>query len=175
MSKFLKSAGIVAVLVAVVALAGATAAFAQGPNQPEGVTPPGAGQVRNGFGNGQGLMAVEEADMHAAIAGALGIDVEVLEAELAAGKSLAVLASELNVDFAEVQAAMDEVHANALQEAVQSGVITQEQATWMLSRRGGPNGQGSALGNGPRSGMGHGRGGNGGFGGYGGDCPYATS
>jgi hypothetical protein len=175
MSRFLKTAGIVAVLVAVVALVGATAAFAQGPNRPEGVTTPGAGQARNGFGDGQGLMAVDEADMHAAIAGVLGLEVGELEAELAAGKTLAVLAAELDVDFVEVQAAMGEVHANALQEAVQSGVITQEQANWRLSHGGGPNGQAGGLGNGAGGRMGRGNGGNGGFGGNGGDCPYATS
>jgi hypothetical protein len=62
-----------------------------------------------------------------------------------------------------------------LQEAVQSGVITQEQATWRLSHGGGPNGQAGGLGNGPGGGMGRGNGGNGGFGGFGGDCPYTTS
>lgn len=177
MSKFLKMFGIVAVLVAVVAFVGATAAFAQGPNQPDVGTPPGTGQARNGFGNGQGLAPVDQEAMHEAIAEVLGLEsADELEAELAEGKTLAVLASELNVDLAEVRAAMSEVHASALQDAVESGLITQEQANWMLGRRAGQNGQGAGMnrgfGNGSGGGLGRGYGGNGGFGG---ECPYQTS
>jgi hypothetical protein len=173
MNKFLKIAGVIAVLGAVVVFVGATAVFAQGPNQPEGVTPPGLNQAQPA--GGMGLMVVDEATMHAAIAEALGLSVEEFEAALAEGKTPAILAQELGVDFAEVQAAMDAVHIEALQQAVADGLITQEQADWILSHRGGQNGQGNGMnrGSGNSSGGQMGRGAGGG-GSYGGDCPYQT-
>ena len=74
MKKLLKRIGIAALLVASLALVVVvTGAFAQGPSVPN--SPYGAGQMRqgNGAGIGLGVMAVDEADMHAAIAEALGM------------------------------------------------------------------------------------------------------
>ena len=181
MNKLMKIAGIVIVLVAAVALVGTTAVFAQGPSTPNGT--PVTGQIGRGSppagaGGGLGVMAVDEAEMHAAIADVLGISVEEFEAALAEGETPYTLAQTLGVDFAEVRAAMDALHAEALQQAVADGLITQEQADWILSHQGGNGGgagnmvRGNGLG---RGAGGAGRGGNGGFGGYGGDCPYATS
>jgi hypothetical protein len=176
MNKFWKLTTVITVLVAVVAFAGITAAFAQGPNQPDGIFPPGRNQTQNGAGTGLGAMAVDEATMHAAIAGALDMSVESLEAAIAEGKTPFVLAQELGIDFAEVQAAMDSVHAVALQQAVEDGLITQEQYDWIRSRSSGQPGRANGLngrpGNGAMRGMGGGSGNNGGFGG---DCPYTTS
>ncbi|MCI0578814.1 MAG: hypothetical protein L0332_23300 [Chloroflexi bacterium] len=176
MNKFLKIAGVTAVLVAVIALVGAATVSAQGPNPPDGFEPPGINQRQHGAGDGLGLMAVDEADMHAAMAEALGLSLEEFEAALAEGKTPAILAQELGVDFAVVQDAMEAVHAEALQQAVDEGLITQEQADWILSHRGGQNGQGNGMGrgnsNGPGGQMGRGPGGNAGNGGHGGDCPY---
>ena len=173
MNKFWKFSGVFAVLVAVVAFAGVTAAFAQGPNQPDGITPPAMNQGQNEAGVGMGWMAVDEAAMHEAIAGALGMSVEAFEAEVANGENALTLAQKLGIDFAEVQAAMDAVHAAALQQAVDDGLLSQEQADWMLSRRGGQNGQGNDVnrgqGNGSTGRMGRGGGNNGG---QAGDCLY---
>jgi hypothetical protein len=178
MNKFLKTAGMVALLVAALALVVVvTGAFAQGPAVPDPAN--GAGQMRqgNGAGTGLGVRAVDEADMHAAIAGALGMTVEDFEAALAAGKTPFILASELGVDFADVRAAMAGQHAKALEQAVAEGLITQERANWMLGRQAGfGNGaNGSGLGTGQ---MGRGAGnmarGSANQGGYGGVCPYQT-
>lgn len=176
MSKFMKIVGIALALVAVLALLGVTTILAQDLELPavNGLTQPGPMQGQNQPGPGMHLMMVDQATMHAAIAEALGISVADLEAELAAGKTVAQLAQELEVDFAVVRAAMDAVHAAALQQAVADGLITQEQADWMLSHRGGMNGNGNGYGSGNQGQGGGMHGGMGQHGGNGGDCPYMT-
>jgi len=173
MNKFFKISGIVAVLVAVVAFAGVTTTFAQG-NQPDDVTPRGRNQVQDNTNAGMGLMAVDEATMHAAIAEALGLSIEDFEAAIAEGKTPFILAQELGIDFADVQAAMDAVHVDALQQAVTDGLVTQEQADWILSHRGGQSGQGNGMNRGlndsPMGGRGQGN-----ESGNNGDCIYQTS
>lgn len=178
MNKFLKTAGMVALLVASLALiVVVTGAFAQGPSVPDPTN--GAGQMRqgNGAGAGLGVRAVDEADMHAAIAKALGMNVEDFEAALAEGKTPFILASELGVDFADVRAAMDSLHAKALEQAVAEGLITQERANWMHGRQAERGNGGSGLGLAAGH-MGRGAGnmarGSANQGGYGGDCPYQT-
>lgn len=174
MNKIFRISGIAAVLAAAIAFAGVTAAFAQGPNQPDDVTPRGRAQVQGNANAGIGLMAVDEDAMHAAIADALDISIEEFEAAAAEGKTLFVLAQELGVDFAEVQAAMDAVHQAASQQAVTDGLVTQEQVNWMLSRRGGQNGQGNGI-NGGLSGSPMGGRSQRSFGANNGDCIYQTS
>lgn len=153
MNKHWKLFTIVTVLVAAMAFAGVTAVFAQGPNQPAA---PGAGNQAQ-VGGGMGYRAVEEADMHAAVAAALGISEDELEAEIAAGKTVYLLAQELGVDFAVVQAAMDAVHEAAMQQAAADGTITQAQANQVQQMRNGRSGQangGSSTGSGPAAGSG---------------------
>ncbi len=165
MNKYLKIVGVVAV-VAVIALVGAAVAFAQTP-------PDGAGPWNGwGHGNGMGLRAADEEVMHAKIAEALGITVDEFEAALAEGKTPYILAQELGVDFAEVRAAMQAAHAEALAQAVADGKITQEQADWMLSHQA-QMGARHAYGIGPVGPMGRGAH-MGSFGGNAGECPYAT-
>jgi hypothetical protein len=175
MNKLWKISGVVAVLVAVVAFAGVTAALAQGPNQPGGFTSPGRNQAQDGSSIGMGSMAVDEATMHAAVAEALHLSIEEFEAAVAEGKTSYILAQELGIDFAAVQAAMDAVHSAALQQAADEGVITQQQADWIASHRGGQNRQGSGmnggLSNDQTGRMGRGSGSNGD---YSGDCLYQT-
>ncbi len=145
MNKFWKIAGAVAVLVAVVTFVGVTAAFAQGPNQPDDATPRGRYQVQDDANAGMGLIAVDEAAMHAAIAEALELRIEELEAAMAEGKTPLILAQELGLDFARVQAAMITVRTNAVQQAVIDGLISQEQAGWILSHQGGQNSSGNGM------------------------------
>ena len=175
MNKFWKFAGVIAALVAVFAFALVTAAFAQGPNQPGGFTPPGSNQSQIGSGTGLGLMAVDEAAMHAAIADALQMSISEFEAATAKGKTPVILAQELGIDFVVVQTAMDTVHAAALQQAVNEGLTSQQQADWILIRRGGQNDQGhnmnGGLNNSHASSMGRGHGNNGG---NNGDCQRQT-
>lgn len=59
----------------------------------------------------------------------LGMTTEELQAELQAGKTIAELAEEKGVDL---QAAQIEAAKERIQQAVQDGTMTQEQADWML-------------------------------------------
>lgn len=173
MNKFFRITSVITVLIALIVFAGVTAAFAQGPNQPTGSTPSGMNQAQNAAGAGMGLMAVEEAAMHEAVAAALGLTVEQFEAEVANGENAFTLAQKLGVDFATVQDVMDAAHAAALQQSVDDGLISQEQANWMLSRRGGQNSQGNGMNrsqsNSPTGRMGRGAGNSGS---QTGDCLY---
>jgi len=170
MSKFVKIMGAM-VMVALVAVAGVTVVSAQEEPATPDVPAQGLGRAwgHGGRGIGRGLMAVDEETMHAAIAEALGITVDEFEAAIADGTRLSELAAELGVDLADVQEAMQAVHEAALQQAVEEGLITQEQADAFGGRLG-QMGNGNAFG--PRRGFG-GRGGLGdGYGnGYGGECP----
>lgn len=178
MNKFMRNAGIAAVLVASLALVVlVTDAFAQGPYTPDPTDGPGQMVRGNGAGGGMDVMAVDEADMHAAIAEALGMTLEDFEAALAEGKTPFTMASELGIDFADIQAAMSEVHGEALEQTTTDGFITQERADWMLARQAG---HGNGV-DGPTPGAGnmmHGRGnmaqGSANHGGNGGDCLYDT-
>ena len=148
MNKFWKFSGVFAVLIAVVAFVGVTAASAQGPNQPDGTTPLGMNQAQNEAGAGMGLMAVDEDAMHAAIADALGMSIEEFEAAVAEGET----AFTLTDDFTKVQAAMDAVHEAAFQQAIDDGLVSQEQADWILSHRGGQSGQSEGMNHGQSDG-----------------------
>jgi hypothetical protein len=173
MNKFWKIAGVVAVLVAVVGFVGVPATFAQGPNQPDDFTPRGRTQIQDNANSGMGLLAVDEATMHAAIAKALDMSIEEFEEALAEGKTPLILAQERGIDFSTVQAAMDAVHSDALQQAANEGLITQEQANWMLSHRGGQSGQVNGLNSGLSDSPMGGRGQNN-HDGNNGDCIYQT-
>ena len=180
MKKFWTMTGLLAVFVAVVALVGVTAVSAQGPVNPDAV--PGSsqrhGQAAGSHGGGLGIMAVDEADMHAALAEALGLSVADFEAAIANGETLSTLALVQGVDLADLQAVMASVHANAAQDAVANGLVTQEQVDWMQSHRGGQAGQGGQGRMGVQGAAGTGnmtRGGQHGAGGNGGDCIYATA
>jgi len=145
MSKLMKITGVFAALVAILAIAGATSAFAQGPAHADGVAPRGGGQMQHASAAGMGLMAVDEDVMHEAIAAALSMSAEELETAVAAGTTPFDLAQERGIDFAVVEAAMVAVHQEALQQAVDNGLISQEQADLMLSRQGGQNSGGNGM------------------------------
>ena len=139
------------VLIALIAFAGATVAYAQGTFSSKGIfsaeadwEPPWPGDC---------LIDCEK--IEAAVADALGISVEELEVARAEGKTLADLADEYDVELDVVQAAMQAARDEALRQAVTDGIITQEQADNILSRDGqfGPRGfrgDGSRLGHGLR-------------------------
>ncbi len=136
MSKWIKVAGLgiagLAVLVGVL-FGGATIAHAQTPT-PVPVPPYGSGYGPRGMmGSGYGVMAQYRDQIHAAIAEALGLSVEEFEAQIAAGKKLPQIASEQGVAIEDVWAAARAAREAAIQQAVADGVITQEQANWMLN------------------------------------------
>lgn len=132
--------------------------------------------------SGEGLRSIgplmtSEA-MHAVIAEALGITVEELTAAQADGQRLTDLAAELGVAIEDVQTAVQEAHDAAVQQALADGLITQEQADWLLERgaMGMHNGMGMQDGMGMQGGMGGHRGGMGGHhGGMGGGFQNAPS
>jgi len=134
----------VSVLVALVVLAGATIAFAQGQTLPDRLgsrsavgRPPGPGP-----GGGPGFRNNET--LNTAIAELLGISVEELEGALADGETIRTLIEESGLDMVEVQTALQAARAEMLQQAVADGSITQEQAYQMLNRQSKQNGFGRA-------------------------------
>jgi uncharacterized protein (DUF433 family) len=151
------------VLVFAIAFAGITAVFAQGPKQPAAPAGTGTGNQAQ-VSPGMGYRAVDEADMHAAIAEVLGISVETLEAEIAAGNTVYALADELGVDFADVRAAMVALHDAAMQQAIDNGAVPQYQAN-----QGQQMGAGRMRQGGPAAGVGQAN-----RGGGSGDCIYTT-
>ncbi|RPJ27082.1 MAG: hypothetical protein EHM33_09225 [Chloroflexi bacterium] len=138
------------VALVVVAVIGATNAYAQTPsNGPLHGRGPGGGRGPMG---GAGLEAAAQA---------LNMTTDELTAALKSGKTLEQVAEEAGVDFADVQAAMQAARETEMrariQQALDDGTITQENADWLLEGLdkgflGGPGGFGMGFG-GP-----HGRG-----------------
>lgn len=130
MSKTTKRALGIGLLLGLVGLLMVVPVFAQG-NTPPAPTPGFGGR---GFGLGPGLgksWAVFDA-----AAQALGLTPEQLFSELHSGKTLEEIAQARNVDIQKVYDAMKAAHIQemkaAIQQAVQDGRITQEQADWLL-------------------------------------------
>ncbi len=72
--------------------------------------------------------------MVGAMAEALGMTDEELDAELAAGKTMWQVAEEKGLSTEEFQQLMIDARTSALEKMVADGVLTQEQADWMQSR-----------------------------------------
>jgi len=86
-----------------------------------------------GPGGGRGPLGGPGLD---AAAEALGMTTDELTTALQGGKTLEQVAEEAGVDFADVQAAIQAAHAtemrDRIQQAVDDGTITQENADWLL-------------------------------------------
>lgn len=145
MKKLWKMTGVVVVLVMALALMGAVSAYAQGPN-------PNPGTARMGPCQEAGLINVDQAEMHAAIADALDMTVADFEAARADGTPLYVIAQEQGVDIEDIREAMRDVREAAIEEALAAGTITEEQAE-LLQSRPGPGGYGYGYGFGNGQGM----------------------
>jgi len=115
---------IVGLVVLALGVLGVGAVFAQG------VTPPvqRGGMMQNG-GYGPMHDYVEEA-----LAAKLGITEEAVEDALASGKTMYQIALDNSVKEADVAALLTEVHTAAFDKAVADGVVTREQADFMLQR-----------------------------------------
>jgi len=118
--------------VLVVGVIGATGAFAQGTT----TTPVpgfGAGDGR-GHGDGHGPR-LGDVELEAA-AKVLNMTTDELSTALQAGKTLEQIATDAGVDLADVQAAIQAAHAtemrDRIQQALDDGTITQENADWLL-------------------------------------------
>jgi hypothetical protein len=152
---------IAGVLVAAFATVGLVSAQATGQQGVQGDAPFGMGR-RGGMAFHQSVAPAGSEVLHdymvAAFAEKLGVSVEVLEERLANGEHVGTIAFEQGLTVEEFQALMVDVRAQAVDQAVADGVLTQEQADWMKARSGGMRG-------GMRGGM------YGGFGGNFSDCP----
>ena len=107
--------------------------------------------------DGQGVLHTY---MVAVFAEKLDLNVDDINARLAAGERMVDIALSAGVAVEEFPAFMTEVRSAALDAAVADGVITQEQADWMKSRGSGHGGMGAGDcdGTGPQGhgGFGHG-------------------
>jgi len=122
------------------------------------VTPPGPvgpdGCPMGGYGpRGSGIMAQYRDEMHAALAEALGLSVEEFEAALAEGQTPWQIAQGQGMDADAFREAVLAARADVLAQAVEDGVITQQQADWMLERMQNRPWGGFGMGYGPRGGM----------------------
>jgi len=155
---------IVGLVVAALVVMGVGVAFAQGPAPYTGNGP----MMQNGGG-----WMHDYVDQ--ALASKLGLTEEQVEDQLTAGKSMYQIALDNGIKQEAITEFMNQVHQDAFAQAVKDGVVTQDQADWMLQRmqsRGGygtgncpmQNGQGAQFNR--RAGMmnGNGRGMTGSFG-----------
>jgi hypothetical protein len=131
--KLLKTGGIAA-LIAAVATAGALSL--NGTVAAQSVVQPVAASVVNHMGGGRMGAGAEEA-----VAKALGIDVATLRSELQAGKTLAALAKEKNVEISVLVEAILTSQRSTLTDAITNG-------TFMNGRPGGRGGRGEMGGRG---------------------------
>lgn len=138
---------LIALLVA--GVVGATSAYAQGPSS----------TLQHGRGPGDGRgPRLGEAELEAA-AEALDMTTDELTAAIESGSTLEQIAEDAGVAFEDVQVAIQAAHATEMRErieqAVEDGTITQENADWLLEgldkgfigvpggfRLGGPHGPG---------------------------------
>ncbi len=134
-SKFWKVGTILAGIVTVFVVAGAAMTFAQDETSLAEVIPAVFAQVEQGD-RGDRPQIIDRDTVKAAIADTLGITVEELDAAKEAGMTLPELAEESGVDIAEVEAAVEAVKEDAVNQALADGTITEEQAEQILSGEG---------------------------------------
>jgi uncharacterized membrane protein len=132
-------AGVALIVLLLAGLAGATFVFAQEPTPPVPFGGHGGVWGRGGFGRGGfGWAGGGQWTVFDTAAETLGLTPEELFAELHAGKSLAEIAEAQGVDVQTVYDAMkvaqDEARQQAIQQAVEDGRLTQEQADQMIER-----------------------------------------
>lgn len=127
MLKFAKIIGAV-VIVGMLGLLVVSAVFAQepAPVPPQGHCAYGPALGR-GRGMGPGLMIEAAADV-------LGMTPEEIYEARAEGQTLADLAAQQGVSTDELVAAIVAAHQEAIDQAIEDGRLTQEQAEWMLER-----------------------------------------
>ncbi len=152
MNKVVKSI----VILAVVAIAFGTAGVVLAQSATPEATVPGTG-IGDRFGGqggrGQrGGMPGQDGLLHdemiAAYATKLGLPVEDLETRLADGESMAEIAISSGLTVDEFQALRVEVRTLVIDQAVEDGTLTQEQADWMKARGAGMGNQTGRRGNG---------------------------
>ena len=138
-------------------------------------TPPapgfGPGMAGGRGQRGSGMIANGQDEMVAAFASKLGISASDLETRLDKGETMAQVAYSKGLPAGQFAAMMTEARAQAVDQAVKDGKLTQQQADWMKQR-----GAGTTLATGTRASVGGGRGVRGnGLGNFtNSNCPYNT-
>jgi transposase len=137
--KLIIGAGVALIVLLLAGLGGAAFVFAQEPTPPVPFGGRGGGRGMGGFGRGGfGWAGGGQWTMFDKAAEALGLPPEEFFAELHAGKSLAEIAEAKGVDIQTVYDAMNAARVEArdqfIQQAVEDGRLTQEQADQMLER-----------------------------------------
>ena len=137
--KLLIGAGVALIVLLLAGLGGAAFVFAQEPTPPIPFGWHGGGRGMGGFGRGGFAWSGGGPwTMFDTAAEALGLTPEELFAELRAGKSPAEIAEEQGVEvealYDAMNAARGEAMQQAIEQAVQDGRLSQEQADQMLER-----------------------------------------
>jgi len=154
MNKILLGIAVVAVLAVAFGTAGYVYAQSPTPGVPTsgygmggGRGPRGGGMMgANGSESQDGIMHDE---MVAAFAEKLGIPAADLEARLDKGETMAQVASSKGLTVDQFNTLMTEARAQAVDQAVKAGKLTQEQADWMKQRGAGMSrGRGRGVGQG---------------------------
>jgi hypothetical protein len=143
-TKIIKILVVAVVSVVTLGALGLGVAFAQNPTPNNPFTPGGmmGGTWRQQGGTSwMGAMhnwMTSSGGMHTlvwdALANALGLTNDELNAELTSGKTLAELAAQNGLDRAALVAELESAHKTGLAQAVADGVLTQEQADAMLAQ-----------------------------------------
>lgn len=155
MNNTTKTIIIAAVIILALGIVGAGAAFAQTPTAGFGPGWMMGGAARNGGGYGMMGGYAQDSEswewmnsmhqwmnasggMHTfvwdAISETLGLTSDELDAELAAGKTIAQVAEEKGIARADLVAALETAHQDSLAQAVTDGYLTQEQADSILAQ-----------------------------------------
>ena len=136
MKKLLLVLGVLS--VAVLAFGAVGFAYAHNQNPPDSDTPYGPGMMGGGYGHGRGGMmgwGYEDGPMHEAMVSALAekldLSVEEIETRHENGETLWEIAAAQGLSADEIQALMFSAHDTALDDAVASGWMSDEQAQWM--------------------------------------------
>jgi hypothetical protein len=135
---------ITSIVVLAMAALGVGVVFAQGTQPP------------SGFGMGWMHDYVEQA-----LAAKLGLTEQQVEDQFAAGKTMVQIALDNGIKQEDVASFLSDVHKEAFANAVKDGVMTQQQADWMLQRmqsRGWGTGTGNCPMHSGQAGTGYGRG-----------------
>lgn len=156
MKKALLIAGLLVLAITLIGGAGSVYAQAPTPETPEApYYGPGGRGMRGAAGMGGAYASVdgEYGPMHevmiSSMAEALGLDAADLEARLEAGETMYAIAASLGFSSEEISELLGDAREQAIQQAVADGLLTAEQAEWMLSRMQGmgAGGYGFASGN----------------------------
>jgi len=121
---------IVAIAVLALGALGAGVAYAQGGNPPTGYY----GQMGGMMSGGRGGYDPVHDYVEQALAAKLDLTEVQVEEELAAGKTMSQIALDHGITQEDLATFMADVHKTAFDAAVKAGVMTQEQADFMLQR-----------------------------------------